>query len=454
MNGTCDHVKNPSERPVVAATAGARTSHWHVRPWFCLALLLALPPLFGGLPSFAATTNKCIECHARVTPRIVSDWRLSKHAKTGISCEVCHGSRHQTAADYKLAAIPTPDTCAPCHAKQVAEFKQSKHALAWSAMKAMPTFHEQPMAMTEGMKGCGGCHQIGLKTPAEIAQLRREGNDFGIASCDACHTRHTFSVKEARQPQACESCHMGFDHAQWEMYESSKHGVRNSLKQLGILPKTAAAPTCQTCHMPGGNHDVQTAWGFLAVRLPLPAKDKQWAADQVTILKALGVLDPNGKPTPRLAAVKKLHIARLTEASWQRQRDEMLKSCTQCHSRDFVNEQLQLGDKMIRRSDHLMAQAIRIVAGLYRDGILKQPKNSSYAYPDILTFYNAHTEIEQKLFVMMQRDRMRSIQGTFHASPDYALWYGWGRMERDLTDIKTLAAELRREHSTASGAKK
>ena len=37
------------------------------------------------------------------------------------------------------------------------------------------------------------------------------------ASCDACHTRHTFSAEEARQPQACQTCHMGFDHAQWEM---------------------------------------------------------------------------------------------------------------------------------------------------------------------------------------------------------------------------------------------
>ena len=36
---------------------------------------------------------------------------------------------------------------------------------------------------------------------------------------------------------------------------------------------------------------MRTAWGFLAVRLPLP-EDPQWKADQVTILQALGVLDP------------------------------------------------------------------------------------------------------------------------------------------------------------------
>jgi hypothetical protein len=74
-------------------------------------------------------------------------------------------------------------------------------------------------------------------------------------------------------------------------------GVRHELKQFGVNPAASAAPTCQTCHMPNGDHEVQTAWGFLAVRLPMP-EDKQWAADRATILQALGVLDPSGKPAP------------------------------------------------------------------------------------------------------------------------------------------------------------
>jgi hypothetical protein len=38
---------------------------------------------------------------------------------------------------------------------------------------------------------------------------------------------------------------------------------------------------------------------------------------------------------------------------------------------------------------------------------------------------------------------MRTFQGTFHAKPDYAFWYGWSEMERDLTKAKTIAAEMR-----------
>lgn len=76
--------------------------------------------------------------------------------------------------------------------------------------------------------------------------------------------------------------------------------------------------------MSEGNHEVRTAWGFLAVRLPLP-EDEQWKADQITILQGLGVLDPEGNPTARLDVVKAADIARLDQESWQKERDKMIK---------------------------------------------------------------------------------------------------------------------------------
>lgn len=405
-----------------------------------LPFLLLLPLLFILLSP--ASAQDCLKCHQKVTPNIVSDWQLSKHSQNDVDCSVCHGDQHTGANDVQKVNIPTPETCANCHEEKVAQFKAGKHAIAWAAMKAMPTAHWQPMALTEGMKGCGGCHKIGLKNEAEIKKLKEEGAGFGLASCDACHTRHVFSVEEARQPQACQTCHMGFDHPQWEMYSASKHGVRYLLKQKGILPKEAAAPTCQTCHMQEGNHEVMTAWGFLAVRLPLP-EDKEWAADRVTILQGLGVLDPEGQPTARLEVVKQAKVARLTQEEWQKERDKMLQTCNQCHSKNFARAELEKGDKMIKAADHLLAEAIRIVAGLYKDGLLKKPDNYAFAYPDLLTFHDAPTTIEQRLFLMFLKHRMRTFQGTFHANPDYALWYGWSEMVQDLTEIKTLAQELR-----------
>jgi len=38
--------------------------------------------------------------------------------------------------------------------------------------------------------------------------------------------------------------------------------------------------------------------------------------------------------------------------------------------------------------------------------------------------------------------RVRTFQGTFHAKPDCAFWYGWSKMQGDLTEIKTMTAEM------------
>jgi len=47
-------------------------------------------------------------------------------------------------------------------------------------------------------------------------------------------------------------------------------------------------------------------------------EDKQWAADRVTILQALGLLTPEGKPTVRLEVVKTADVARPTQEEWQK----------------------------------------------------------------------------------------------------------------------------------------
>lgn len=408
-----------------------------MKRWCTLALVL------GALGySSVAIAQDCVECHTQATPGVAADWKASRHSQRGVSCVVCHGNEHKAATDAEKAKIPTPETCGMCHAARVKQFQAGKHAMAWAAMKAMPTTHQQPMMLIEGMKGCGGCHKIGVKSAEEILALRRDGNRFGVASCDACHTRHVFAVAEARQPQACKTCHMGFDHPQWEMYSTSKHGVRYELKEAGKLPPTSAAPTCQTCHMQSGDHGVRTAWGFLAVRLPMP-EDRQWAADRGTLLQALGVLDPDGKPTARLDAVKGADVARLTQEAWQQERDKMIRTCSQCHAGAFAKAELEKGDRLIREADHLMAEAIRAVAALYKDGILKRPEGYAHAFPDLLAFHDAPTAIEQRLFVMFLEHRMRTFQGAFHNNPDYALWYGWSEMRRDLTEIQHMAQELR-----------
>ena len=401
-----------------------------------------------ALASPVILADDCVDCHRDETPSVVNDWQISRHHTEDVSCRDCHKGRHESADDVARLKTVTADTCAKCHEERFEQFSRGKHALAWASLEAMPTTHALPMALSQGMKGCGGCHKLGLKDEKTVAQLKEDGSMFGHASCDACHTRHTFSVIEAQQPQACQTCHMGFDHPQWEMWSASKHGVRFLLAQNGTLPANTPAPTCQDCHMVDGDHEVRTAWGFLAVRLPLP-EDEQWAADQATILQALGVLDPDGNPTARLDVVKAADVARLTQEDFDRERNKMIAVCEDCHSKNFALAELAKADDLIREADHLLAAAIREIASLYEDGLLEKPEGYAYAFPDLLAFHDAPTTIEQTLFEMHLKHRMRAFQGAFHANPDYALWYGWSEMVRDLRHIREAAKELRRDAAAA-----
>jgi hydroxylamine dehydrogenase len=386
---------------------------------------------------------ECVTCHMDVTPAVVQDWKLSKHAQHEVTCSVCHGDRHSSNIDADQTIPVHPDRCGMCHQAQSDQFRKGKHSLAWGVMKALPAFHRMPTKLAESTKGCGGCHRIGYKTQAEIKELKEGGAAFGYVSCDVCHTRHTFFKKEAIQPQACQTCHMGFDHAQWEMYSSSKHGVRFQLRQMGVLPPEASAPSCQTCHMPYGDHGVRTSWGFLAVALPMP-EDKEWADARATILKALGVLDPKGSPTARLETVKKYDMARLTYDDRLNDNVKMVRACNKCHALNFAGAEMEKGEQMIRQADLLLSEAIRIVADLYSLGLLEKPKTYAYPFPDFLALHDAPTAIEQRLWLMFMEHRMRAFQGAFHTNPDFTFWYGWSQMQQDLVAIGEMAREIRR----------
>ncbi len=411
----------------------------------CCILLLAGTTIAGDI---------CIDCHSKISPGQVNDWKASKHSGVEVTCDVCHGEAHKNAADYKKAVLPDEKVCAECHEEQYTSFSHGKHNFGWTVLNAIPATHYAPDELIEGGRGCGGCHNMGIRSDEQKADQLAKGHRYQNNSCDECHTRHAFSKKEANNPKACQQCHMGYDHPQWEMWSSSKHGTRYFAKKAGDLPQGAAAPTCQTCHLPDGTHENHTAWGFLGVRLPLP-EDPQAAADRVTILKALGVLDPEtGEGTPILEAVKAVDLARMDQASWEKERNKMLNTCTQCHSYRYAKTQLDMGDAMLTKADRLMAEAIETVAALYKEGIIQKPEGYPFNYPFILALMHTNganwdekldelSYIDQVLLQMYFKHRMRAYQGFFHVNPDYAYWYGWNMMTQDLGEIKHLAKSMR-----------
>jgi hypothetical protein len=279
----------------------------------------------------------CIECHQRLHPGVVQQWRDSTHAKaaTPVACETCHGSEHKTENDAAKAKRPTPKVCAECHAKQVEQFSAGKHALGEASIEAIPMLALQPESVRKA--ACASCHSVGRKNP-----------DGSVGKCDACHTRHLFSKEEARKPEACETCHMGEDHSQYEMWRSAKHGVIHHLQG-----EKGRAPVCQTCHMQEGDHAVITGWGFLGLRLPVP--DDTWTKDTMTIVRALG---PWGRDdagmAARVKAIQDLQLARLDARSFNLAREKMLQTCAKCHSYSFGQAHLDNADQIVRETTHLL----------------------------------------------------------------------------------------------------
>jgi hypothetical protein len=423
------------------------------------------PPADQGVPAQSApvtspqttagpppTNQQCIDCHGKSKPQIVTEWKQSKHSQVNVGCIDCHGAAHASASDVDKVKIARPNVCAHCHQPQVDQDRHGKHSQALVAIKTMFNAHWREMRSQGSMmpsagQGCVDCHRTGSPDTKNEITFEKFGGveggalEWGAGACSSCHSRHSFSVEEARQPQACQYCHIGADNDQHGMYETSRHGILFDLKQRGLLPANASVPTCQTCHMPKGDHAVLTSWGYRGLSLPLPA-DKQWAADRTAILKGLNFLGEKGEDNPSMETAKAYMVMRFSQEDWQKERDKMTAVCVQCHSEKFSKDQLQAGDDAVRTSDHLVAEAMRVISGLYEGGILPPPAKDR-PYPWLISFDPPKTIIEQRLETMFFEHRMHYFQGAFHSSPKYSIEDGLAKLRDDLTAITEMAASLK-----------
>ncbi|MEE8432337.1 MAG: multiheme c-type cytochrome, partial [Candidatus Desulfatibia sp.] len=248
-----------------------------------LLLLSSSPSAYAGSYELRKQQNiekKCISCHDRVSPGIVNDWEKSLHAKAEITCIDCHEAA-KTDKDARahegtyISALVSPKDCSRCHPKQVAQFNDSLHHKAVSFVLDLKgdragdnTLAYKIEGKAAAIMGCESCHGSLVKVEngkfdpetwpnSGIGRINPDGSQ---GSCTACHTRHRFSVAEARRPEACSTCHLGPDHPQYEIYMSSKHGViyaaENKSWDMNVAGNAWStehyrAPTCATCHMSG-----------------------------------------------------------------------------------------------------------------------------------------------------------------------------------------------------------
>ena len=208
-----------------------------------------------------------------------------------------------------LEASLNPEDCGACHPQQLADWKTSLHADAFS-----PGFAGQLIeggnARPHALRGCQRCH-----TPLEEQQPVGPGPEHAAQPgydpelrqaglvCAGCHLRahrvfgpprrpelpplpetvphDGFEIRpEFQQSRFCAPCHQFFD----------RRGVnvQNTLFEWQESPHAARGETCQSCHMPDRRH----LWrGIHDREMVASAVDVAWAEGPATalVLTAHGV---------------------------------------------------------------------------------------------------------------------------------------------------------------------
>ncbi len=392
----------------------------------------------------------CIECHRRESPGIFADWAHSRHASANITCLDCHQAEaidpDVSQDHYKqyerndvpygtkeyripISAVVTPKDCSRCHPDEAKQYSRSKHANTKKIIWQIDPWLKLGMnSNTEREAGCYHCHGTELRMkdgkldPATWPNVGvgRINLDGSRGSCTSCHTRHRFSVMEARKPEACGQCHLGPDHPQIEIYMESKHGdiytAFGDEYNWNAAPGTWTpgvdyrGPTCASCHMSGAGtvlttHDVteRLSWELQA---PLTVRPSEF------------------KPFP-------------AQTNWKVERDKMKAICMQCHGKTWVDDHYVKLDKVIQEyNDVYFKPAKKMLQDLYAKGLLDKTR-----------FFDERLEVEY--YELWHHEGRRARMGAAMMAPDYSWWHGFYECKKRYNNFMEEARHLIKTNTKA-----
>ena len=434
-----------------------------VLPWFWL---LAVAPAsaqtktnhpkvkeFRIERSISKEAVACVECHKEENPGIFIDWATSRHANANITCLDCHQaepfdpdvskehfkqyerSGHPVGTkEYRVpvSAVVTPKDCSRCHPDEAQQYSVSKHANTVEIMwKIDPWLGQGLNSEIERTSGCSYCHgsvlqmKEGKLDPAGWPNVGvgRINLDASKGSCTSCHTRHRFSLMEARKPEACGQCHLGPDHPQIEIYMESKHGgiytAFGDQYHWDGAPGTWTAgvdyrgPTCASCHMSGAGsvmttHDVteRLSWELQAPLTVRPADFQAFPA----------------------------------KTNWEVERNKMKEVCRQCHGNAWVDDHYTKLDRVIQEyNDVYFKPAKKVLDDLYVKGSLDKTRMFD-------------EDLEFEYYELWHHEGRRARMGAAMMAPDYTWWHGFyeckKRYVRFMGEAKRLLQTGEKAHRT------
>jgi hypothetical protein len=386
----------------------------------------------------------CIQCHTKESPGIVAEWKKSTHAREKVDCMDCHKGKegdkgvvqhekNKAGKEFFVTTIVTPKTCANCHEKEVKQQQASHHAKGGQILASLDNIMGEVIGGPAAVNaGCRQCHGAEVKVDAAgeatyetwpNTGIGRQNLDGSRGSCAACHTRHSFSSAQARQPETCGKCHLGPDHPQIEIYNESKHGILFNAKkdEMNLKSKKwvvgvdyTAAPTCATCHISatrtqGVTHDVgeRISWTLrppISIKLNMVRLDNN---DEYDL--------PAGLPLPKVGDVDnsaKGKGAKVIEVlTWEDRRKKMTNVCFACHSANVINGHYKQFDDVVDLYNEKFAKPIA--------GAMKELQERGY-----ITAAPFDEKIEWTWWEIWHHEGRRARHGASMMGPDYTWWHG------------------------------
>ncbi|MGQ0613377.1 MAG: multiheme c-type cytochrome [Planctomycetaceae bacterium] len=404
---------------------------------------------YGALIATVVTPRDCARCHQQEA----DEFGRSHHAAGGnilasldnYLAETVEGMRgffnphgptpgrqdFQDVNGYASAVLG----CLQCHGSKVALQATDGSRISVHDLKpdkdGKPTNLDAVARIAKGTDGRPIFHP-GTWPNTGIGRLNLDGSR---GSCSACHSRHDFSPRRARQPENCGKCHLGPDHPQKEIYEESKHGVayRDLREQMNLDSPTwvlgvdyTQAPTCATCHMSGHKRN----GGKMTHD---PGERISWTNRPPVSLPMDTDLNH--------AVVKEADPAKrraLIHDTWQQKRERMQQVCSHCHTPDYITGFYKQYDDLIQLYNEKFARPGTSIMQALRNAKLITPPEFD-------------EEIEWTWFYLWHHEGRRARHGASMMAPDYTHWHGMYEVaERFYIELIPQAREIA-AHARAEG---
>ncbi len=403
------------------------------------SVIVSLLFMLNGTLAAQEDAKTCLECHRRGTPGVVAQWEASRHGEAGIECEYCHGADKGQPDAFEhygnlVSVIVSPKDCAQCHEREYSEQSGSHHAMAGEILGSLDNLLGEVIGGEPAVVvGCRQCHGSEVRVDSTghptsdtwpNTGMGRINPDSSRGSCAACHVRHTFSVAQARQPEACGKCHLGPDHPQTEVWNESKHGVtyHANREKMNLDARAWRAgkeyysgPTCSSCHMSAAGsqkvtHDVgeRISW---TLRPPVSTRISQ-------VRYADGLREDIPGDAPQLPSSGGMYKSKSGAEKkvdavlpWKERREKMQDVCAQCHAGPFVVAFYKQFDDLV---------------GLYNDkfALPGQAIMNELRSRKLISAADFDDPIEWTWYELWHHEGRRARHGASMMGPDYAWWHG------------------------------